>query len=312
MKTQREVDALRSELATLDVMIAALPADAVLERFGLERRQAELRESLRAFEETGQPARVCGQVALAFDGRPVRGHSSIDAQFAGEGVSEFQKLLSLVAASRSREQIKGYGRIPDEQYCRLQITGTIEGSFGFLLEEDPEVEPALGETHVSDAIEEVNELLAATAGDDELFVDTISGLEPRVRNQLAQFLKVVAANEASLKVTSPGRRTQFRTSADVQDALDRVNDARLEEADDWYAGHLQGYLPAGRRFEFLADNGQLLTGPLAPLLDSDRVRPFIDQRCRAHIRTMTVFTRGKTRTRHVLLEVDLVEGDREE
>jgi hypothetical protein len=303
MKTQREVDALRSELATLDAMLSDLPEDAVLERFGLERRHAELAETLREFDAAGQPARVLGHVALAFDGKPVRGHSSIDAQFAGEGVSEFQKLLSLVAASRSRDEIKGYGRIPDEQYCRLQITGTIEGSFGFLLEEDPEIEPALGETHVAEAIEEANDLLAATAGDDEVFVDTISALETRVRNQLAQFLKVIASNEASLKVTSSGRRTVFRTSEDVQDALDRVNDAKLQEGDDWYDGRLQGYLPTGRRFEFLATDGRLFAGPLAAKLDSALVRPFIDQPCRARVRTTTVLTRGKTRTRHILLDV---------
>lgn len=303
MKTQREVDALRSELATLARMLAGLPAEAVLERFGLERRQAELADTLRAFEASEQPARVLGQVAVAFDGKPVRGHSSIDAQFAGDGVSEFQKLLSLVAAAKSRERLKGYGPIPDEQYCRLQITGTIEGSFGFLLEEDPEIEPALGETHVVDAVEATNELLAATAGDDEAFVDTFSDLDGRVRSQLAQFLKVVATNEASLKVTSPGRRTVFRTSDDVQDALDRVNDATVQNVEEWHEGRLQGYLPAGRRFEFVTDDELLLAGPLATRLDGADIRPYIDQPCRAHVRTQTVVTRGKTRTRHVLLEI---------
>jgi hypothetical protein len=302
MKLQRELDHLVSEAASLASLLRQLPAQAVIERFGLERRLADVQARLTALQAEPGEARRLAQVAVAFDGEPVRGTMGIDAEFGGTGVAEFQKLVALAGAARSRGRIKGFGRIPDEQYCRFQITGTVEGSFGFLLEEDPRVDPIYGADHVAESVEEVNGLLAATTADDEQFVSAMSELDPRVRKQLAQFLKVVASNRATVKVTTERRRTVFHSADAVEEAFERVNDAQLKEEDIAVTGVIY-YLPVGRRFEIRQDDGSVVSGPLAVQMDSDVVKPLVGNRCTATVRAITVVTRGKARLRHILLAV---------
>ena len=57
VRTQREVDSLRSEVAQLARLIEGLPEGALLERFGLERRRDMLAEQLRQVDEAGAQGR---------------------------------------------------------------------------------------------------------------------------------------------------------------------------------------------------------------------------------------------------------------
>jgi len=303
---RQDILELQAEAATLRQMLEALPEAAVFERAGLKARLANATQALAEL-----PAQVqrTAKAALTFDGAPVRGRQGIDARFAGQGLAEFQRLISMVAAAE-QGNLKAKGPVPGTAQTQLQVTGIATGSFGFVLDELPsaadqlELDAPSDSTRVALAVDTVNEMLASVSTDDGA-AELLKNLHVRVRNQLSDFLDVVASHKASMSVATDRKRTVFATPEDVVDALGRVLDTESEVAEEWLSGTLVGYLPNGRRFEILQDHtSDVLAGKLHYKLESSRLKPFMNKPCLALVETMVVTSKGRALTRHILKDLD--------
>ena len=137
----KELDFLRSEVATLKGFLTSLPSKRVIERMGLEHRleEAEARLVELEWQPLGKP------LAITFRGAPVEGTRSIDANFGSTALKAFIKATDTVAASLGADELKERGRLPAVVNRSLRIVDTARGSFGFELELPPIEEPAQGE-----------------------------------------------------------------------------------------------------------------------------------------------------------------------
>jgi hypothetical protein len=258
-------DALLAELAALEGIIAELPSGAVLTAKSLRRRLAGLEEELRSLEAEPDTS---GAAALVFGGGKVYGSRAIDADFAVRTLKAFQELVAKKAAGRIRGSIGQKGPLPERDLARLSITGTVRGSFGFLLQE--EGDPALFPTAVKEAIGEAAHLLDAICAEDESrFVRVVEEADPRLFVSLREFFKALHDADGTVKIVQGDEERAFNRLA-VERAFERVEHTSVEDVEQTAIGRLIGVLPVSRTFEFTRDDtGQTIRGKVGPQVSGD-------------------------------------------
>lgn len=291
-------DFLRAELAELDRLLGELNGDDELTKLGLEARRVEVAAELG---DTRADRRIA-RAALMFDGAPVHASRGIDAEFAGEALERFQKLVAKASAARSGRTLGTRGPIPQSEQAKLLVTGTAPGSFGFVLEEpDGEMfEPtSLGET-IADTI-----ALIESTKDDDAFGDVVAETDPEVIAALSKFLELLATNGATMRLRTESAETVLRDADEVRAATGRTSNVRAE-ADQPIRGTLEGVLPHARRFEFRREgDGEVLIGHIArDLAEPEKLKQFLDLTCVAHMRVVTFQRPGKEHRRYVLQRVE--------
>lgn len=299
MSIDRDREYLQAELAQIDRLIAGCEPDEELTRIGFEARRADaLRELSELSTRQGRIARG----ALVFRGAPVLGARGVEADFGGQALELFQKLVSKAAAARMGHPLGTRGPIPSEQSARLFVTGTAPGSFGFILEEAADV-PLLGATPLAEALDDTGRLLAA-ARDDELFADSVAQTDPEVIRALSSFLEVVSKRGATLRVRAGDMEVALDDDHGVRAAYERTATAR-QEADVPVEGTLEGLLPNARRFELRrSDTRELISGRLSrDLRDTDALKAYLDRACTAHLRVITFQRPGKEHRQYELRSI---------
>ena len=123
--------------------------------------QGELADFEDRLEAMGHIVAWTGANAqLAFTGKPVVGTTGIDAGFAATACDEFDQLVRMVRAEEAGLLTKDAGTIPDVAGCgRLLIVGTVHGSFGFELVEEPPEQQEVLESQAVAALDRVGDML---------------------------------------------------------------------------------------------------------------------------------------------------------
>jgi hypothetical protein len=298
MTLSRTTDFLRAELAALDRLIAESTGDDDLALIGFEARRDDVANELASAESRD---RRIGRAALTFNGDPVVGTRGIDADFAGEALERFQKLVAKKAAVRAGATLGTRGPIPHAEQSRLLVTGTALGSFGFVLEESAPslIAPSL----LAEALDDSVRLLEA-AKDDDAFGDLVAENDPEVVSALAKFVELLSTSGATVSVRTSRATAIMKQREEVLAAAGRASTVR-DEADLPIDGVLEGLLPTGRRFEFRrADTNELIVGKLASdVADVDALKRYLDTRCVAHVRVITFQRPGREHRRFELRNV---------
>lgn len=272
MVTKIHQDALLSEIATVRKLVERSGKRDLLGKISLQERLRYLEEELNT-RKAGP--RDLATVALVFDGGPVRGSSAIDAEFAAQALTYYQELLSKQVASTEGGRLAQRGPLPTEQHrmARMNITGLVHGSFGFILEEDSDGQATFFESHMRKAVEEISDLFINLVGDSPTsFNENLQDIDPRVFNTLKGFVKTLHRAKSTLRISEESRDLKLDL-AKIALANDRVSHSDVAEIDEEVAGTLLGIVPIQRRFDFRrSDNGEIIGGKVAENLSADYLK----------------------------------------
>lgn len=293
MVTKIHRDSLRGEIASLRAMLERSAGRDPLGALSLRKRLIRLEAELGEVEE--HPQHVAN-VALVFDGDPVRGSSAIEAEFAGKALQDYQELIAKHVAVDGG-QMADRGRLSDHihKQARMNVTALVHGSFGFVLEEDSADQFGMFETPAQKAVQAVTDLLKDVAAlDGRSFDEKLDELDSRIFSTLKRFVGTLHRAHSTLRVAEEQRELTLDFSS-VERAFDRVSRSEVEESDELVEGDLLGLVPVQRRFDFRrGDNGEVWQGRVAANLSADYLERIeregfvAGKRWRAVIRTKSV------------------------
>lgn len=259
-------DALLSDLAAVETMLASLPEDDFIAKVGFEARKAEIEEELSELERSRD---TLANVALMFHGGPVRGSRSISTDFAAKALNSYQDLVAKRLATSEWGGLGQRGPVPAKQAASLNICGVVHGSFGFVLEEDDPDSPQLINSSLREAVESVTDVLERfTAESDSAFSDAINEMDQRLFTSVRSFFKILHDDEATLRIVEGKKDRSFDTMA-VGRAYQRCQEASIDEDALTVTGTLIGVVPYGRRFELKTSEGEVIKGKAGPIFSQD-------------------------------------------
>jgi hypothetical protein len=299
MNNEERRRALLAEQSDLKAMLGDAPGES-LSKLSLERKLADVERELAAIESAPTGRRV--RAALVFDGDPVFGARSIDAEFAGRMLVSAQHIVAAIHAQRAKGKLGKSGTFPDSRNARLAVSGTLHGSFGFYLEE---TQAALFESPGSAALVRLLALLGAAQRSNEAFSAAVAETDPRVLRHLRLFLKRAETAGATFRITTDGGGVAF-SSEDVRQASARATAVRVTEIQQHWPGTLTGVFAEARRFEFVPDDravidGDKIEGSLSDDVDPHYLKRHYLKRCLAHIQeTQTRSPAGQFLRRYLL------------
>lgn len=248
---KRTYEHLLSELGEIENLEVITPETSVIDRMSLQYRKSQIQSELEA---TPPPTRWPTVVQVVFNGRPVVDGQGIDAEFGKRSIEKFSKMVASLAASQ-RDQLGQRGLIPNREEYRLMITGTSHGSFGFEFEEVNQQPSFMGdESPVATAIGHATDILELLAGDDDEGVaDSIAYTDTRALKDVRAFLEMMADNGAFCSLSFNKRVFRFADVGQVRRSLSSIEEDNMREENIELVGHFQGYLPKGRRAEFVVE-----------------------------------------------------------
>lgn len=210
------------------------------------------------------------EIALLFDGGPVDGGRSIDANFAAQALHHFQSVVTRLFSANLRGELAAKGKIRGADLAALNIRGIATGSFGFILEEKDALQFSALKTPIREALEEAASLFGefTQESDDDFLID-VDDINPRVFKALAQFFGHLEKNDASLKANLPDRQLSF-DRAGVSRAYKRITDTKVKIEPATWVGTLVGLSPIKRTFDFKQDGTQeIISGKFSHQVSQD-------------------------------------------
>ena len=307
--SMQEYQYLRAELAELDELLAMTPEGAVIDRMSLESRRTEVAEELATYPT---PSRWPVAARLTFNGKPVVGSKGIAIEFGSKAVGAFATAVASIGASQ-QGLLSEHGPIPNSERYRLLITGTALGSFGFEIEEDfheekvQTISPVSEIPPVEQAIEQVKAILESSVTGSEALADTIADTAPRALDDLRDFLKVLASNQAVFSLSFKDDVFRFSDVGQVRQSLDRLDRDNIHEAEREILGSFLGYLPNSRQAEIqISETGDVITCKVKlTLSDPASIDRILNRRVRLRVHTRQV---GTSRPRYTIIGYDLLPG----
>lgn len=269
MNKKLQQDELQADLSAVNSLLASLPDNDFLGRVSFEARKQDIEAQLETLDQAEE---TLASVALFFDGEPVKNTTSIDAKFASTAISDFQELISKSMALHNRGGLAQKGPVPDDSHTRLRITSLVHGSFGFLLEEDAD-EPAMFDTPLKVAVDDVSNVLAACMGQEEQpFEDALETMDGRFFGALKSFFATLQRGNSFFRVVH--NNGELKTNfANVEKAYERVHLATITEREVTVDAFLVGVLPNSRQFEIrVVDTGEIIKGKVGPNLSTEYLR----------------------------------------
>ncbi len=234
---------LQSEIATLQSLLADLPASKAITRLGFEARLKNAQEKLAALGLTTPALKA----QLTFKGRPVWGVRGIAADFAALATTAFTDAVATIASS-ANETLGYMGPIPDRASSQIWITGVAVGSFGFEFELPRDEN---GQNQAAQAIETIQTVLqsACSSADDGLS-QAIETIHPRALKKLSDFLDCLVKQEATCGLSFKEVHFKFNSFEQLTQSSDRLKSDNIVSEDEILEGRFEGFLPDSRTFEF--------------------------------------------------------------
>lgn len=298
MTTRRKRDFLKTQLVETERLIE-LTGDHPVMSIGLAQRKKELQEELDALPAGSKEPRT----VLFFSGEPVIGSIGIDANFAGRILTPFQNMVMSEHAHRWHGSVGSRGKRTGERESRLILTGLPRGSFGLELSK-AENEEFFEEDQLADTLAHVTRLVESASRSDEDFAAELDETDPRVIQNLRDFLRVVSEGHAGLSMESGDFRCTLNP-IQATDAFDRVSATQTNEEKIVEEGVFKGLLLESWRFDFVNNHGHKLSGKLDENLSKDDalnlIKEYTDQPCQANLaKTTVLFKNGRVRVSYVL------------
>lgn len=316
MLKKLEIDALKADIASVEALLASRTNESdPIGYFQYSTRRDELLDSLTKLG--GAPEKHAA-VGLFFGGSPVQGSRGIYADFAGQILDDYQALVSKRYSNRESGPLAARGPVPQSENSQLMITGTVRGSFGFVLEESGDNDEIL-ETPLKEVLDEISDILSRLGADDEVIFDEAAGvLDERILVTLKQFFQKLDEGGATLRVVQDSRDFLLDRQA-ISLARARTQALEIEDKNEIYSGTLF-LLPDSRRFDFYfpGENGvrEILKGTVSqtvvrqlegqPELGQQPIdaRSITQDPWKVEIRTREVRERGRTpRKVHTLVRL---------
>jgi hypothetical protein len=300
-------DSLMSEMAAVDGLLARLRAGDILGRNSLAQRKAKVQDQIRALDAE---VRTAASVILSFDGGPVQGSRSIDAEFAALAIKDYQDLVGKQMAASETGGLARRGPVPAKRLAKLNIVNVVHGSFGFMLEESAEDEAEMFDTALRKSVEKVDALLASCAAPDQAaFEDALLRVDARVFLSLKSFIEDLHRDEAVLRIIEDENEIVL-DRVSVERARARVQGTEVDEQELTVAGELLGIVPIQRKFEFRTEGGEVVSGQVGQRLSDDYLERIhgedrvLGRRYLASMARRTVRrANGQTSTSHTLLDL---------
>ena len=300
---ERDYHYLRAELAELSNLLSMTPESAVIDRMSLEYRRSQVEAELEA---NPPPSRWPASANLTFNGKPVVNREGIEAGFASKAMNAFTKAVTSLAASQLGP-LGERGVIPNQENYRLLVTGTSRGSFGFEIEEAQAQQTSYlaDESPVEFAIGQAKGILESLAGGEEAIAEAIADTEARALDDLRDFLKVMADDEAICTLSFKNAVFRFRDVGQVRSGIASLGTDNLHEGVEEMAGHFQGFLPHSRRAEFVeSQTGEVLSCRIDREMGSaEGINKILDQSVNVKVRYRQV---GNSRRRYTITSFDLL------
>lgn len=296
----KELQQLYAEKATLEKLLAELSESSVIERMSLESRKKEVEDTLAS---QSIPSRQPIKTRLTFSGKPIVGSYGMFAEFAAAVVDAFAGAVTAVGASQSHSvKLGARGVIPNRDSCRMLITGTAPGSFGFELEEAPVAGTEMlfpDLSLVESAIEQTKAIMQASIGTDDELADAISEIDPRALEALKKFLKTMADQEAVCTLKFKDESFQFKDVGQIRRSESRLSQDNIHEEDKELIGEFLGVLPMRRTFEFkITESNEVISGKVGPEIeDASEINHKLDKSLKVRMHTKRV---GSGRPRYTL------------
>ena len=244
---------LLSEQDALEKLLERTPAESAISRMSLQDRLTEVEEELEAHRVANSTDPSPIEVLLTFRGKPVVGGHGIRADFGPDAVKSFANAVALVGAAQHAE-LGARGVVPNRENYELLITGTVQGSFGFQLEEaslqgvfGPEMDP------LEIAIGRVRDILKASVGSDEELTEALADSDSRAVAAVRRFVEVLVEREAVCALEFRGDVFAFRDSNQVRLSEGRLSQDNIQEEEICFFGRFQGFLPQSRRSEIFVE-----------------------------------------------------------
>ena len=269
---------LLSERVTLRKLIDDAPPGSIITKMSFENRLRRVEEQLESYE--GFSPRVVN-ARLTFRGKPVVENHGIRAEFGPDATAAFTEAVAEVG--------RGWGG-KKEDYGLL-ITGIARGSFGFEVEDASQMPPLEGEsTPVEAAMEQVKDILKATTGSDDELASAIAFTDDNALEAIRKFLETVADSDAMCALELQGDKFSFRSVDEVRFGAERLDHRNITVEDVDLSGHFQGFMPKGRRAEFVvAGTGDVITARVqASVAESVLNKEMVDEPIRVKARVRRV------------------------
>jgi hypothetical protein len=233
-------------------------------------------------------------VSLFFSGGPVMGSTGIDATFLGKALLPFQKMVQSDLVQRGYGKVGARGQIKNADDAKLYITALPRGSFGVELSKLDDANE-FDEDQVADTLVHISRLIESAGQSDEEFVANLEEISARTLNGLRQFLQVVASDNAGVVIESGNVRSSL-SDTQVQSAYNRVSETNTKSSQVEIRGILKGILLESWKFDFLTDEGYLISGRIGQHLSEEEVTDFMSQffntNCLASFAKTTVYLKN--------------------
>lgn len=217
---------LLADRATLKRFLSELDPSHVIERMSFEGRLRQVEEELKAY--AGRSPEVV-QARLTFRGAPVSGARGMSARFFSETLANFADATRCVGESVNPMVAESAGGAPADGDCELLLVGTLQGSFGFIVEDASGIPALEGEdTPVGEAVGRVKAILEASQEGGERLAEAIEGVDARALKAAEKFLRGVADGGAALSLEFRMSVCEFADADAVRISAERLREAATE------------------------------------------------------------------------------------
>jgi hypothetical protein len=265
MPTFLSTRALQDDLAFVDEQLRrhSDPFDTV--RYMWQQRHDQLKRELEQLESS---LVTYAEVALLFEGGPVRGSEEIKLAFATKMLDQYQSLVGTIAAEKGGAVVAAKGQLPRAYSSRLFIRDMLRGSVGFLLQEPSPEQGSLMPTLLKEAVDEATQALNDLAGgESEQFYARVDSLSPRAVSAVKKIVRTLKESDAEIEIV--GADGEVRLDREKIAGLNaRLNELEILESRETVTGMLLGILPDKQQYEFkIGDEGPIIYGPVSEDLD---------------------------------------------
>ena len=300
MNTREQRRFLVSELVQVEDFIQRVEGHPLMEPQYKQRANA-IRKQLASLPEVGPEARTI----LFFRGKPVKGTTAIDAQFAANVLTPFLEMVKSQYAAAKHGKIGERGPRKDEDEARLLLTGTPGGSFGLELSA-PHSDDLFADERLATVLVQVTRMIESAAESDEGFLLNLDDITERSFARLPEFFKVLKEENAELRMQTGDIEFELDQKR-VTSAYERIQTSHTAIAEIEVEGRFRGATLDTWRFDFRTTEGEPLNGRLSSELSEDAVSKMLikaNQPAVARIKVTTTVTRtAAMRRRYELIEL---------
>ncbi len=301
MTPRKQREALLVKILETERMMGEV-SDHPIMNFSFNQRLSDLKNKLAEIPASSKEANV----TLLFSGGPVFGSQGIDAGFLGKVLLPFQKMVHSDLAHRGYGKVAAKGPVKNADDARLFLTALPRGSFGVELSK-LDNNNLFNEDEVSDSLVHISKLIGSSAKSDEEFIANLDEISFRTISGLRQFLKVVSDDKAGVTIESGNIRAVL-SNEEVQNAYARVSETTTKHLDVELYGILKGILLESWKFDFISDQGEVITGRLDENISEQEVADtfvqFFNKPCKAMFEKTSVFLKnGRIKDSYTLKSV---------